>query len=237
MSFRITLIWTSLSLSVASWAFSLASVAMFMAWPATPMKVPSLPRSTRGLATGTAITMSAQVLRATSTGTLRTSMPSTSSRPSIFHRGESRRHRHAGAHRHGQIALVEDHHLAGFEVRGHGPERNRQVIEITHLIRAGDDAPEHALDLVRGNETARRDHLAVLQAEFEAVGEGEVAALAMQRHLLARRTGQDFLPFDRGDDLLDFGGGQAGGIGRADDRAHRGARDAIDRECASLPAP
>ncbi len=82
MSFRITLIRTSLSVSVASWAFSLASIAMFMAWPATPIKVPSLSRATRGLATGTAITTSAQVWRATSTGTLRTSMPSTSSRPS-----------------------------------------------------------------------------------------------------------------------------------------------------------
>ena len=73
---------TSLPVSVASCAFSFDSMAMFIAWPATASALPRFSREATGLPSGTAMITSAHSLRATSTGRLRTSMPSTYSRPS-----------------------------------------------------------------------------------------------------------------------------------------------------------
>ena len=81
MSVRMTGIATSLGVSVASCAFSFDSMAMFIACPITFSAPCRLSRVAAGLPTGTAITTSAHSLRATSTGRLRTSMPSTYSRP------------------------------------------------------------------------------------------------------------------------------------------------------------
>ena len=78
MSLSTTLISTSLSVRVASCARSLASMAMFIAWLGhAEQAVEASCAAARGLLTGTTITTSAQVWRATSTGRLRTSMPST----------------------------------------------------------------------------------------------------------------------------------------------------------------
>ena len=50
-------------------------------------------------------------------------------------------HRHAGAHRLRDAAAIEHDRLAGLDVRGHGAEWNRQLLEIADVIRRRSVSP------------------------------------------------------------------------------------------------
>ena len=80
------------------------------------------------------------------------------------------------------------------------------------------------------DHAARQRDLAVAQAEFDAAEETQLVFLAPHRQLFARRiVVEHVLPVDALEHRLDLGRVVARRVEAADDRAHRGAGDALDR--------
>ena len=77
---------------------------------------------------------------------------------------------------------------------------------------------------------ARRNNLAVLQAHFDGSRRCVKALLfgSFQRPIAG--AADDRLPVDTFDEFIDLARGHAGRIAAADQRAHAGAGDAIDRD-------
>ena len=139
-------------------------------------------------------------------------------------------YRHARAHGGGQVTALEDDHLAGDQVGCNGPERNRQLVEIRHHARAGHVAAKQVVDGARVGQPAGCDDLALLETQLDRRARGGLEAFlldGLQRP--AAHAADDGLPIDAGHEFLELGRRQARRVTGADQRAHAGARDAVDR--------
>ena len=150
-----------------------------------------------GFGTATAMTTSAQVCRAMSTGTLRVRPPSPRIRPSML-TGENT----PGTAMLARIASarsprVEHDHFAALHVGGYGAEGNRQAVELRDATAAADQVLDRELDVLRTDQAGGRDDAAVTNAKFQAVAVGIAGKLAPHRHLLAQAAaGDGVLPRD-----------------------------------------
>jgi hypothetical protein len=151
--------------------------------------------------------------------------------PPDGHRREGAGHGHARAHRQREVPVAQHDHLAVLHVRRHGAERDRQLVEVGEAATARDEVLDRQVDVLRVDEAARRHHSSVADAELQAVAVGVAGELAAHRHLAAQSApGDRVLPGDRPDRLLEFPRVHARGEGAADQRAHAGADDAVDRD-------
>ena len=131
--------------------------------------------------------------------------------------------------------MIEDHALAGADVRTDATEWNRQVVEALDVPGRQQQAPEQQVELLTLHDAARQQHAPVAQAELEIEQVAEILLLAPHRHVDALRVvAQDVLPVDRGDDRLDLVGGVADRIEAADDRANARTGDRTDGNALAL---
>ena len=138
--------------------------------------------------------------------------------------------RHACAHRRREVALVEHHHLAGDHVGRNGAERDRQAVEARLHAGAGDVGAQQVFDAARVDDAARHDDALVLQSKLEIVAVGHAGALLLDRlQVTLAESADDGLPVNFDQELLQCIGRDAGRVACADQRAHAGARDAVDR--------
>ncbi len=145
-------------------------------------------------------------------------------------RRERTRDGHAGPHRRGDVALVQHDHPSADHVGGDGAVRNRQLVEVALHARAGHVGAQQVFDAAGVHEAAGHDDAALADAELELVAVGDALALLLDRlEVAAALSADDGLPVDADQELLQFVGRNAGGVPRADQRAHAGAGDAVDR--------
>ena len=146
-----------------------------------------------------------------------------------FDRREYAGRRHAGAHRDRQIALVEQHRLAGFQIGRHRAKRGRQQIEIGAVAERQGQLAQRLLQLLALNEALRQQDLAVLEAERQPHQKIAVVLLAPEGQIPARRRiAKRLLPVDRAHGGVDVVRRHAARVQSADDGAHAGAGDAVD---------
>ena len=176
------------------------------------------------------MTTSAQRWRATSTGMLRTMPPSERiCFPTM-----------TGANAPGMAMLARiavamsplssTTILSADHVGGDGAVRYRQLVEVALHARAGHVGAQQVFDAAGVHEAAGHDDAALADAELELVAVGDALALLLDRlEVAAALSTDDGLPVDPDQERLQFVGRNAGGVTRADQRAHAGAGDAVDR--------
>ena len=153
----------------------------------------------------------------------------------VTDRRQCARHRHAGAHRVDQIAMIHHHRIPGFQIGADRAERNRQIVE-TRDVRARQQrrAQRHRKALTFEHRR-RHAQLAVAQAQpafrqktavFGHAPLGERAAVDA--------VGEHRVPVQRAQLGFDFGRTHAAGVQTADHRAHAGAHDAVHRNALAL---
>ncbi len=184
-----------------------------------------------GFGTAAAMTTSAQVSRAMSTGTLRVRPPSPRIRPSIVTGANTPGTAMLARIARARSPLDEHHHLAALHVGRDGPERDRQLVEVRDVAAAGDEVLDGEVDVLGAEEPARRGERAVAHAELEAVGVGAAGELAAHRDLVAQpAAGDRLLPRNGADGFFDLACRAARGEGAPDQGTHARADDAVDRD-------
>ena len=226
-----TLMRMSRSVSVASCAFSLTSNITSMLRDRSCCACTSFSRVGAGSTRFTTITMSAQVLRATSIGNV-PHHAAVGKDPGIEHdRRERARDRHARAHGGRDVAVIEHHHVARHHVGRDGAERDGQLVEVGHRARARHVAAQQVVDRARVGEPARSDDLAVDQAHLDlGAGVDREAFLLDGFERAAADAADDGGPVDTRHELLDFRRGLPGRVTRAHEGADARAGDAVDRD-------
>ena len=123
---------------------------------------------------------------------------------------------------------MEDHGLAGDQIGGHGPVRDRQAVKLVITLGLG-QSPQHGLQLHAGDDSLGQENPgggAELRAEERFV----VLLLASYRPLLAWRVVlEQQLRIDLPQYFLHFGHRAAAGITGADQRTHTGTGNAMNR--------
>ena len=109
-----------------------------------------------GFGTAAAMTTSAQVSRAMSTGTLRVRPPSPRIRPSIVTGANTPGTAMLARIARARSPLDEHHHLAALHVGRDGPERDRQLVEVRDVAAARDEVLDGEVDVLGAEEPARR---------------------------------------------------------------------------------
>src|SRR5436309_5007628 len=197
--------------AAAAWASTLPCVSMPVTWRVTSVTDRMADGGSSGVLMSIAMTTSAPISRATSTGRLRSRPPSTSSHPSIS----------IGATSPGRLMLARMRHRT---------ERNRQGVEVLDTGRPQRQRLQYEADLLTRDETARQGDPAVLDADLDLRQIGDVVLLAAEGQVAAgRAVVEQTAPVDRPDGVLDLPRRHPGGVEPADDRAHAGAGDAVDR--------
>ena len=102
---------------------------------------------------------------------------------------EHARHAHARSQRHREVAVREDHGLAGLHVGGHGAERDGEVVEVVDVAHRQRQPAQQQLQAAARQRALRRAQLAVVHAELEAGGDLEVLFLAPLREEAAAPRG------------------------------------------------
>ncbi len=126
--------------------------------------------------------------------------------------------------------MVEHDHVAGDHVGRHGPVGNRELVEALDEPRTRHVGAQQIVDRARVGKAGGRHHLAVAVSEFERrVGFRREPFLLDRLECPTARAADHLFPFDAGDELLDLRGGLARCVTAADQRAHAGAGDAVDR--------
>ena len=144
-------------------------------------------------------------------------------------RREGARNGHARAHGGREVAALEHHHLAAEHVGRDGAVGDRQLVEIRLRARVRDVAAQQVLDVARVDDASRQHDPLVPQAQLDVVAVGHPSALLLDRLQVApANAADDRLPVDADHELLESCGRDAGRIAAADERAHAGARDAVD---------
>jgi hypothetical protein len=158
--------------------------------------------------------------------------PAVDEQPSVARRGcKYARRRNAGTQRRHQIARIHDDELARLQIRGNGPKRNRQPIEVLHLRDGNRRRAQHLLELLSLDEPARIGEPLGAHAERIAHEKVAIVLFAPEAELRARRTVlKRFLPIQRRDQPFDLRRRDAGGVEPADDRTHAGAGNGVDRD-------
>ena len=145
-------------------------------------------------------------------------------------RREQARNRHAGAHRGGEVALRNDHRLAGDDVGRNRAERNRQLVEVLRLNAIARGRLQEKLDLLAADRAARQQRRLRTHAEFRSEQREVVVALAPIRALGADRVvGEDVRPVQLPDLFFELVRRHTGCVQTADDRTHAGAGHVVDR--------
>ncbi|MCY1219310.1 hypothetical protein D9M72_312790 [compost metagenome] len=131
----------------------------------------------------------------------------------ILGRRHRARHRHAGAHHVGQLALAEHHRRARHQVRGHGAVGDRKLVEVPVAGRLGQLA-QHGLKLHARDRALGQQEAAGLHPDLRREQVGEIVLLAPDSQVLARRAFlEDLVGAQAADQPLHFGRRHAGGIG------------------------
>ena len=152
-------------------------------------------------------------------------------------RREDPRHRHARPQRLRQIALAEDHRLAGLHVGGHRAKRDRQHVEARQLAHRQRVAAQQQLQPAARHRADRQHQLAGAAAEAHLQGgrDLEILLLAPLAQRLARQAvGEQGGPVERQQLALQVIGAQAAGVQAANDRAHGRAGDGVDGDVFAL---
>ena len=84
-----------------------------------------------------------------------------------LHRREHAGRRQAGAHRGSQVAVIEDHALAGDDVGGDGAKRDGEVVEALDLRHGQRQRAQHLRELLALHQAARQPEPAALQTRAE----------------------------------------------------------------------
>ena len=151
--------------------------------------------------------------------------------PVHLERSHHPRDAHAGPQGIGQMAVIEDHHLAAPQVRGHGPERDRQAVEVAHARGLKSDRFEGEGDLLARDQPARQEQAPVLETHLQIDQVAGVVLLPAVAHVAARRTVvEQIVPVEIQEGAAHLRRGQARGVQPADDRSHAGAGDEVDRD-------
>ncbi len=131
--------------------------------------------------------------------------------------------------------MIEHYRLAVLDVRGDGPIGNRQLVEVAHGAHVEREAAQGLSELLTLDESLGQDELAVLEPERKAHEERLIVLLAPEGHFLpGGAIGERVLPVDRAERLFDLARGQARGVQAADNGAHAGAGDGVDRHAQLL---
>src|SRR6185295_14396867 len=86
-----------------------------------------------------------------------------------LHRSEGTWNRHAGAHRGGEVALLEYDHAARDHVRRDCAIRYGQLVEIRLESRARDIDTQQVFDIAGIDQTARSSNAVRREAEFKVI--------------------------------------------------------------------
>ena len=141
------------------------------------------------------------------------------------------RHRHRGAHRIAEPAAIEHHHAPGLRIGGDRAKRDRQFVE-HHLARGvAREQGKQAVEFLSGDGARRQAQTAVLHADFKFEQTRQVFLLAQEAAVgPGAGVGEQIVPVRVGKPLFKLATRGAGGIGRADECAHTGAGDIVDRD-------
>ena len=146
-----------------------------------------------------------------------------------LHRREGTRNRHAGAHRGGEVALLEYDHAAGDHVRRDCAIRYGQLVEIRLESRARDIDTQQIFDIAGIDQTAGGSNAVRRDAEFKVIAVSDTGALLFDRlEVTTALAADDLLPIDADEKFFELSGGYSRSVTAADERAHAGAGDAID---------
>ena len=141
--------------------------------------------------------------------------------------------RHGRAHRAGERPLVEDDLLRGDEIDGDRAERRRQIVEAREAhVRAG-DSRQQEIDLLPAVQ-GQRERKSALDPELDSRRVVTCVLLAAHVLVLERGESEHLVPIGLIEQLAEFVGGHAGGERAADEPAHAGAGDHVDREYGAL---
>jgi len=144
-------------------------------------------------------------------------------------RCEGPRHRHAGPHGHGQVAIAQHDHIAGDHVGGHGAKGNWQRVEIAGIPRTGHEGSEQVVDALGVKEATGAYEPSIPDAQIEAVGVWTALQFLANRHPVAIPLGADgFSPVDGQHLRLDHLRWHTGGKCGADQRTHTGSRHTVN---------
>ena len=128
-------------------------------------------------------------------------------------RRERARDGHAGAHRQGEVAVVEHHGLAGHDVRGDGAIRDAELVEVAHGHDRQGEPLEQEVDPVAVEDPRREEQRAAADSGFVPDQVQVVVALAAERTIGPRDVVREGLrPVRVGDDAVELGRGQARGV-------------------------
>ena len=149
--------------------------------------------------------------------------------PFPFDRSEDAGRRDTRAQGRGQIALRENHCLAGFQVGGHGAKRGGQLVEVGGARRAQGQLAQQAAQLLALDQAPWQEEPALAESQRQLHQELLVLAFAAEVQVAALGpVAEGVLPIDAGEDLLDLTARPAAGVQTANDRAHAGAGDGIN---------
>ena len=145
-------------------------------------------------------------------------------------RCECARDRHACPHGGRQIAVLQDHHLTGDHVGRDSAVGDGQSVEVRLEPRARHEGAEQVLDAARIDQPARNNDPVGPQPEFEGVAVGRAVTLLLDRFEIPASFSADHLvPLDANQELLELCCRYPRRVAGAYQRAHAGARDAVDR--------
>ena len=126
--------------------------------------------------------------------------------------------------------MVEYDHLAGFEVGGDGAEGDRQIVEGLDVDGGKGQRAQQKAEFLAGDEARGGAEAVLADTEFD-VEQGEVVLdlLAIRDVGAWRAVAEGVEPVDLFEAVLHLVRGMARGVEAADDGAHAGADDEVDR--------
>ena len=147
-----------------------------------------------------------------------------------LHRREHARHRHARAHGLVEAPGVEDDLLARDHVGGDRAVGDRQLVEVLDVVDVARELVQEELEIAARQRALEPEEFAVAIAELERERKRRELFLAAEADVAALGTvGQQGGPAHRAELALHLVRRHAARVEAADDRAHGGAGDVVDR--------
>ena len=125
--------------------------------------------------------------------------------------------------------------LATLDVRCHGPERNREVVEVADMGDVQSQLAQQHVELLTLDDALGKHESEAAQSKLEVDGHLGVVLFPPEAEIRSiRLVGKGPRPVQRSDQRFEFGGTHAGRVEPAYDSAHAGAGDGVDRNLQSF---